>query len=315
LVLLLFWPLKLAPQVLFVVGLSVSAFVGSPAVALALGLAAALTAGNPFPEFTRSWSKLLLQICVIGLGFGMNLTEVLRVGRSGFLYTVISISFAVSLGLLFGKIFAVERTPSLLIAIGTAICGGSAIAALGPVVDADDDDMAVSLGTIFILNAVALFLFPILGHRFGLTQNQFGLWAALAIHDTSSVVGAAARYGSVALAVATTVKLTRALWIVPVTVGASILKGNKVRLQVPWFILLFLLAAIIRSYSPHWLTPGFTLLVTAAKIGLALTLFLIGASLSREAIGRVGVRPLVQGVVLWIIVAIASIWFVRSGLL
>ena len=275
----------------------------------------ALTAGNPFPNFTRSWSKILLQICVIGLGFGMNLGEVLRAGRSGFLYTVISISFAFVVGLLLGKIFAVERTASLLIAVGTAICGGSAIAAVGPVIDADDDDMAVSLGTIFILNALALFLFPTLGHRFGLSQNQFGLWAALAIHDTSSVVGAAARYGSVALAVATTVKLTRALWIVPVTVGASMVKGNRVRLQVPWFILLFLLAAVIRSYSPHWLLPGFPLLVTAAKTGLAVTLFLIGASLSRDAIARVGVRPLVQGVVLWITVAIASIWFVRSGIL
>lgn len=307
--------MKLAPQLLFVVGLGVSALFGSPPLALALGLAIALTAGNPFPEFTRSWSKILLQICVIGLGFGMNLGEVLRVGRSGFLYTVISISFAVVVGMLLGKAFAVERTPTLLISVGTAICGGSAIAAVGPVVDADDDDMAVSLGTIFILNALALFLFPILGHRFGLSQNQFGLWAALAIHDTSSVVGAAAKYGSVALAVATTVKLTRALWIVPVTVGASVLKGSRVRLQIPWFILLFLLAAVIRTYSPHWLTPGFTLLVAAAKIGLAVTLFLIGASLSRDALGKVGVRPLVQGVVLWIMVAVASIWFVRSGLL
>lgn len=292
-----------------------SAFFGSPPLALALGLAIAISVGNPFPEFTRSWSKILLQICVIGLGFGMNLGEVLRVGRNGFLYTVISISFAVGVGMLLGKAFAVERTPSLLIAVGTAICGGSAIAAVGPVVDADDDDMAVSLGTIFILNAVALFLFPALGHRLGLSQNQFGLWAALAIHDTSSVVGAAAKYGSVALAVATTVKLTRALWIVPVTVGASVFKGSRVRLQIPWFILVFLIAALIRTYSPHWFAPGFNLLVTAAKIGLAVTLFLIGGSLSRDAIGRVGVRPLLQGVVLWIAVAIASVWFVRSGLL
>jgi uncharacterized integral membrane protein (TIGR00698 family) len=307
--------LKSTAKFAFVAGFCVSAFFASPPLALALGLAVALVLGNAFPEFTGRWSKLLLQISVVGLGFGMNLGEVLHAGRSGFLYTLVGISFAVACGLLLGRLFSVDRTPALLISVGTAICGGSAIAAVGPVLDANEDDMAVSLGTVFILNAVALFIFPLLGHRLSLSQNQFGLWAALAIHDTSSVVGAAAKYGSIALAVATTVKLTRALWIVPVTVGVAMFSGRRVRIKLPWFILFFLLAAVIRSYSPHSFIPVYGTLLAVAKIGLAVTLFLIGSALSREAIVRVGVRPLAQGVVLWLIVAMGSIWLVRSGLL
>ena len=243
----------------------------------------------------------------------MSLREVLHAGRSGFLYTLVGISFAVACGLLLGRALSVERTPSLLISVGTAICGGSAIAALGPVIDADDHDMAVSLGTVFILNAIALFAFPILGHRFALSQNQFGIWSALAIHDTSSVVGAAARYGSVALAVATTVKLTRALWIVPVTLAVAALNKHKARVQVPWFILFFLLASVARSYSPQSFMATYAVVLTAAKIGLAVTLFLIGSGMSRKAIAEVGPRPLIQGIVLWAIVAAGSMWLVRSG--
>jgi len=275
----------------------------------------ALTLGNPFPEFTARCSKWLLQISVVGLGFGMRLTEVLHAGRSGFLYTLLGISFAVGCGLLLGRALSVERTPSLLISVGTAICGGSAIAAVGPVVDADDHDMAVSLGTVFILNAIALFVFPVLGHRFRLSQNQFGIWSALAIHDTSSVVGAAARYGNAALAIATTVKLTRALWIVPVTLSVAAFNKHKARVQVPWFILLFVLASVARSYSSHSFEPLFAGLLSAAKIGLTVTLFLIGSGLSRKAIAEVGARPLVQGILLWAIVAAGSMWLVRSGVL
>jgi uncharacterized integral membrane protein (TIGR00698 family) len=280
-----------------------------------MGLAVALTVGNGFPEFTGRWSKLLLQVSVVGLGFGMNLGQVLRAGRAGFLYTAVGITFAVTSGLLLGRLFSVERTPALLISVGTAICGGSAIAAVGPVLDASEDDMAVSLGTVFILNAAALFVFPMIGHRVSLSETQFGLWAALAIHDTSSVVGAAAKYGSVALAVATTVKLTRALWIVPVTLGVAMFSGRKVRLTIPWFIVFFLLAAVVRSYSPPSLMATYGVLLAVAKIGLALTLFLIGSALSREAIARVGMRPLAQGVLLWAVVAAGSMWLVRSGLL
>lgn len=307
--------MKNVKKIAFLAGVLVSAYSASPPLALALGLALALTLGNPFPEFTSRCSKWLLQICVIGLGFGMSLSEVLHAGRTGFLYTLVGISFAVGCGLLLGRAFAVERTPSLLISVGTAICGGSAIAAVGPVVDADDHDMAVSLGTVFILNAVALFVFPVLGHRLALSQNQFGIWSALAIHDTSSVVGAAARYGSVALAVATTVKLTRALWIVPVTLVVAALNRHRARVQVPWFILFFLLASVVRSYSPEAFMPTYGALLNAAKIGLAVTLFLIGSGLSRKAIAEVGMRPLVQGIVLWAIVAAGSMWLVRSGLL
>jgi uncharacterized integral membrane protein (TIGR00698 family) len=306
--------LKIVNKIAFVGGILASGYSASPPLALALGLALALALGNPFPEFTSRCSKWLLQISVVGLGFGMSLTEVVHAGRSGFLYTLVGISFAVVCGLLLGRALSVERTPSLLISVGTAICGGSAIAAVGPVVDADDHDMAVSLGTVFILNAVALFVFPVIGHRLALSQTQFGIWSALAIHDTSSVVGAAARYGSVALAVATTVKLTRALWIVPVTLAVAALNKHKARVQVPWFILFFLLASVARSYSPESFMPAYAFSLSAAKIGLAVTLFLIGSGLSRKAIAEVGARPLVQGIVLWAIVAAGSMWLVRSGL-
>jgi len=307
--------LKNVNKIAFGAGMLASAYSASPPLALALGLVLALALGNPFPEFTSRCSKWLLQISVVGLGFGMSLTEVLHAGRSGFLYTLVGISFAVACGLFLGRALSVERTPSLLISVGTAICGGSAIAAMGPVLDADDHDMAVSLGTVFILNAIALFLFPFVGHRLALSQSQFGIWSALAIHDTSSVVGAAAKYGSVALAVATTVKLTRALWIVPLTLAVAALNKHKARVQVPWFILFFVLASVARSYSPQSFMPVYTVLLSAAKIGLAVTLFLIGSGLSRKAIAEVGTRPLVQGIVLWAIVALGSMWLVRSGLI
>lgn len=306
--------MKNVNKIAFVAGILASGCSASPPLALALGLVLALALGNPFPEFTSRCSKWLLQISVVGLGFGMSLNEVLHAGRSGFLYTLVGITFAVACGLFLGRALSVERTPSLLISVGTAICGGSAIAAVGPVVDADDHDMAVSLGTVFILNAIALFVFPFVGHRMALSQNQFGIWSALAIHDTSSVVGAAAKYGSVALGVATTVKLTRALWIVPVTLAVAALNKHKARVQAPWFILFFLLASVVRSYSPQSLMPAYAVMLSAAKIGLAVTLFLIGTGLSRKAIAEVGVRPLVQGVVLWAIVAAGSMWLVKAGL-
>lgn len=306
--------MKNVNKIAFVTGILASGCSASPPLALALGLVLALALGNPFPEFTSRCSKWLLQISVVGLGFGMSLNEVLHAGRSGFLYTLVGITFAVACGLFLGRALSVERTPSLLISVGTAICGGSAIAAVGPVVDADDHDMAVSLGTVFILNAIALFVFPFVGHRMALSQNQFGIWSALAIHDTSSVVGAAAKYGSVALGVATTVKLTRALWIVPVTLAVAALNKHKARVQAPWFILFFLLASVVRSYSPQSLMPAYAVMLSAAKIGLAVTLFLIGTGLSRKAIAEVGVRPLVQGVVLWAIVAAGSMWLVKAGL-
>jgi len=188
----------------------------SPPIALLLGLITAFTFGNPFPEQTKKTTKFLLQISVVLLGFGMNLSKVLEAGRDGILFTIATIFGTLSLGLLIGKLLKIDSKVSNLISSGTAICGGSAIAAIAPVIDADSEETSVSLGTVFILNSIALFIFPVIGHFFNLTEKQFGIWSAIAIHDTSSVVGAATRYGDEALQIATTVKLTRALWIAPI---------------------------------------------------------------------------------------------------
>jgi len=261
----------------------------------------------------------------VGLGFGMNLQQIMRAGRSGFLYTAISISFAMLIGLLLAKLMRVSSRAGLLIATGTAICGGSAIAAVGPVVAADDEEMSVALGTVFILNSIALLVFPFIGVRLHLTQSQFGLWAALAIHDTSSVVGAGAKYGALALAIATTVKLARALWIVPVTLGAAAVTRSfstsdcevradalTNRVQWPWFILFFVLAAAANTFL-HQATPAFHLLARGGIIGLTATLYLIGAGVSRDTLKTVGARPLIQGVLLWLVVAAASILAICAG--
>lgn len=300
-------------KTLFFVGLILCASgVLSPPVALAAGLAYGLSFAHPYHAESRNLSKFLLQASVVGLGFGMNLQEVLRAGSSGFVYTAVSITFALVLGLLAGRLLRVNSTTSALISIGTAICGGSAIAAVAPILDADQDQTAVSLGTIFILNSVALLIFPALGWALHLSQSQFGLWSALAIHDTSSVVGATARYGAVALAVGTTVKLTRALWIVPVSAGAAVIKGSKGRIHWPWFILLFCIAAVINTYVPALAHLSQTM-SKLGKLGLTATLYLIGTGLSRATIRQVGIRPLVQGVILWIIVGVTSLWLIVHG--
>ncbi len=295
----------------------------SPAVALLGGLAFGFSVAHPMLTASRSLSRFLLQASVVLLGFGMNLREVLHAGRDGFLYTAISITFALLLGWALGRLMNVSQKASFLITCGTAICGGSAIAALAPVTDASEEDMAVSLGTVFTLNAVALLVFPLIGWHFHLTQTQFGLWSALAIHDTSSVVGAAARFGPQALAVGTAVKLARALWIVPVSlITATILRkaasGQQEtgmhlnRVQVPWFIGLFILAAAVRTFLPNF-GATFTHLTLLGRNGLTVVLFLIGTGLSRETIRRVGVRPMVQGVALWIVVATLSLIAIRAG--
>ncbi|HEX4076288.1 MAG TPA: putative sulfate exporter family transporter [Candidatus Acidoferrales bacterium] len=278
----------------------------SPALALLLGLFVGLALTNPFDRQSKRSAKILLQVSVVALGFGMNMREIVQVGRSGFLYTALSISGAMLLGLTLGYFFHVNKRSSFLITAGTAICGGSAIAAVGPLAGANEEEMAVSLGTVFILNSIALFLFPIIGLALHLTQTQFGLWAALAIHDTSSVVGATAKYGPTALAVGTTVKLARALWILPLSVLTSVLVKNKAKIQVPWFIPFFCLAAVLNSAFPH-LRPEFLVASKAGKIGLSVTLFLIGASLSRESLKRVGARPLLQGLLLWIVVGTTTL--------
>lgn len=291
----------------------------SPPVALLCGLVFTFIATHPYLSESRKATKYLLQASVVGLGFGMNLQQVIRVGRSGFFYTAIGITFAMLCGWLLGKLLQVEPRHAFLISAGTAICGGSAIAAVGPVAHATDDEMSVSLGTVFILNSIALLIFPLIGSRMHLTQNQFGLWAALAIHDTSSVVGAAAKYGAIALAIGTTVKLARALWIVPMTLGTSAVVGRQAesgnrlaQVQWPWFILFFCLAAVANTYFLRG-AHAFRDINYAAKLGLDATLFLIGASLAPASLKRVGVRPLVHGVLLWTIVATASLLLIRSG--
>ena len=304
-------------QNLFFVGIVVAAsgLIGPP-FALALGLAFGLTVEHPFHGESRKLSKFLLQAAVVCLGFGMNLGEVVHAGRSGFVYTALGITFALSLGVALGKTFQVGRTQSLLISVGTAICGGSAIAAMGPVLEANEEEMAVSLGTVFVLNSVALLLFPFIGWAMHLTQTQFGLWSALAIHDTSSVVGAGAKYGPTALAVGTTIKLARALWIVPLAIGTAALRKSKAKVQWPWFILLFCVAAVAASYVPHWVpqsAAAFGALNRLGRAGLTVVLFLIGSGISRKTLQQVGVRPLVQGVLLWIVVASVSLWAIHSG--
>ena len=284
----------------------------SPPLALVAGLFFGAVASHPYPGESRQISKYLLQAAVVGLGFGMNLHQVLRAGRSGFLYTAAGIAFALIVGTAIGKLVSVHPRASFLISTGTAICGGSAIAAVGPVVGATEDEMSVSLGTIFMLNSVALLTFPPIGGALKLSQTQFGLWAALAIHDTSSVVGACAKYGLPALAVGTTVKLARALWIVPVTVATALKVGSKTRIQWPWFILFFCLAAMANTYLLAGL-PVYHFLRNLGKLMLIFTLFLIGATLSPAALRKVGPRPLVQGVLLWIVVAVASLLAIRAG--
>lgn len=298
---------------LFFVGIILAAAgLLSPPLALAAGLAYGLLVEHGFHPDARRLSKFLLQASVVCLGFGMNLGEVVRVGRSGFLYTACGIAFAMGLGWLVGRLLSVEKTQSFLISAGTAICGGSAIAALAPVTEANEEQVAVSMGTVFVLNSVALFLFPAVGLLLHLSQSQFGLWAALAIHDTSSVVGAAAKYGEIALAVGTTVKLARALWIVPVALGVAAAHKARKGITLPWFILFFVLAAVMNSYVPvlHFAYPT---LAKLGRLGLAVTLFLIGTGISKKTLKEAGVRPMMQGIVLWAVVGSATLAAILKG--
>ena len=289
---------------------------GSPPVALALGLTLGFIIGNPFPRATGKPTRLLLQASVIFLGFGMNIEAVFKAGRDGILFTIATIFGTLILGYFVGKFLKVNEKTSNLISSGTAICGGSAIAAVGPAINAGIEEMSVSLGTVFVLNSIALILFPIIGHALGMSQTQFGVWAAIAIHDTSSVVGAAQTYGADALAIATTVKLARALWIAPVALMFALIyrkndSERKTKVAMPWFIFLFLGATLIRTYAPSSILPSiFDSLVNLAKAGMTVTLFLIGVSLSRKTLRAVGVLPLLQGVLLWIVISVVSLFAV-----
>ncbi|MDX9749366.1 MAG: putative sulfate exporter family transporter [Paludibacter sp.] len=284
-------------------------FITAP-LALFMGLVVALTIGIPHSAFNKKASKYLLQIAVVGLGFGMNLIDSLRAGSEGMLFTLVTVISVLAMGILAGKWLKVGKVPSYLIASGTAICGGSAIAAVGPVAKASDSEMSVSLATIFILNAIALFIFPVLGHWLDLSQEQFGLWAAIAIHDTSSVVGAGATYGEEALKIATTVKLTRALWIIPLSLFSILyFRSEDKKISVPWFIFLFILAMVINTYFPLPEIAGTGIVLISKKL-LTLTLFFIGAGLSRATLRSTGLRPLVLGVLLWLFIGLFSLAFI-----
>jgi uncharacterized integral membrane protein (TIGR00698 family) len=282
----------------------------TPPTALLLGLIIAQLLENPYQHVTHKATNWLLKISVVGLGFGMNVFSAIKAGKEGILFTVASITIVFIAGTLAGKFFKTDKKTSLLISAGTAICGGSAIAAISPVVKANDKQISVALGAVFILNSIALFLFPVIGHGLHLSQTQFGLWCALAIHDTSSVVGAAAKFGPLALQTATTVKLARALWIIPVSIIVAMLfKTDRKAIKIPYFIGLFVLAMLINTYVPfiHPLVPYIN---TLAKTGLTVTLFLIGTSLSFKNLKTVGAKPLLQAVMLWVLISGISLWAV-----
>ena len=284
----------------------------TPPVALFLGLVFALLCGQAYPKFNKKVSKKLLQYSVVGLGFGMNLHASLASGKEGMMFTIISVVGTMVIGMFIGrKLLKMNRDTSYLISSGTAICGGSAIAAVGPVIKAKDSDMSVALATIFILNAIALFIFPVFGQWLGLSQQEFGTWAAIAIHDTSSVVGAGAAYGEEALQVATTIKLTRALWIIPLALATSfIFKGDGKKVSIPWFILWFIVAILLNTYVLDAVPEVGKAIAGLARKGLIITMFFIGASLSTDVLKSVGVKPLVQGVLLWLVISVGSLLYI-----
>ncbi len=280
----------------------------SPPIALLIGIIfAQFITVHPFQQYNKKATHLLLQVSVVGLGFGLNIQSALKAGQEGIIYTIASIFGTLLLGYLLSKLMKIDKVSSFLISGGTAICGGSAIAALSPIIGANEKQISVSLGVIFILNSVALFIFPIIGHILNLSQSDFGLWCAIAIHDTSSVVGAAAKYGNESLQIATTVKLARALWIIPLSfASAFIYRSANTKVKIPYFIAYFILAIIISTYIP-FINNISHYIVDISKAGLTLTLFLIGSGLSQTLIKSVGIKPFLQGMILWIIISLSSL--------
>ena len=280
--------------------------------ALVLGAIFAITLGNPFAELSQKASKVMLKLAVVGLGFAVDFNEVIEVGRSSLVLTIVSITAIIGLGEILTQVFKLNRNTGVLISFGTAICGGSAIAAMAPVIKARDHEVAVALGIVFLLNGMGLLLFPPIGHYFELTQQQFGLWAALAIHDTSSVVGASATYGAVALSIATTVKLTRAMWIIPYTAVAGVFMRSDEKASIPLFIVGFLLAALINTYMPSF-SSTWELINSAAKQLLVVTLFLIGSGLSLSVLKQAGIKPFLMAITLWVIVSSTILLLIIDG--
>lgn len=281
-------------------------FVSAP-LALVLGFLAAQVIGNPFEEITKRSVPMLLQVSVIGLGFGMNINNALKAGKEGFIFAMVSIISVLLLGFLLAKLLKIEKITAYLIAAGTAICGGSAIAAISPIVKAKSNQMSIALAVVFTLNAIALLLFPLIGKLLNLSQHDFGLWSAIAIHDTSSVVGAASKYGTEALLVATTIKLARALWIIPLSLfSAMVFKTKKSNIKIPWFIGLFIIAMLLNTHFTFIqnISPA---IFQISKAGLTLTLFLIGAGLSFKMLKNIGVKPLVLAILLWLSISLGSL--------
>lgn len=285
----------------------------APGIAVLAGIIFAVTWGNPFAKFTSSITSQLLGMTIVGMGFGMNLISVLRAGASGFLYTLIGIVAGIGLGVLFGKMLKLPKNTMYLVGVGTSICGGSAIAAAAPALNAKAHEIAMASATVFALNAIALLIFPFVGHQLGFSDEQFGCWAALAIHDTSSVVGACFQYSERALEVGTAVKLARALWIVPVTIFLSCCiaekstaegEKRKIKLKIPWFIPGFIIAAALVTWLPALQECG-NFLKEISKYLMVATLFLIGANLSREKLKELGLRPVLHGALLWLILSTA----------
>jgi len=302
---------KLHKPFILLLALCMTPFIGAGS-ALVLGAIFAITLGNPFSELSQKASKVMLKLAVVGLGFAVDFNEVIEVGRSSLVLTIVSITAIIGLGEILTQVFKLNRNTGVLISFGTAICGGSAIAAMAPVIKAKDHEVAVALGIVFLLNGVGLLLFPAIGHYFELTQQQFGLWAALAIHDTSSVVGASATYGAVALSIATTVKLTRAMWIIPYTAVAGVFMRSDEKASIPLFIVGFLLAALINTYMPSF-SSTWELINSAAKQLLVMTLFLIGSGLSLSVLKQAGIKPFLMAITLWVIVSSTILLLIIDG--
>jgi uncharacterized integral membrane protein (TIGR00698 family) len=288
---------------------------------LLTGLLVAIVIGHPYLRLNKKATTLLLQVSVVCLGFNMNLEHALKAGKEGFFFTVCTIGFTMLAGYLVGKKLGIDKKTSLLISNGTAICGGSAIAAMAPIIKASDEQISVSLGTVFILNSIALFVFPLLGHWIGFTDQQFGTWCAIAIHDTSSVVGAASKFSPEALQVATTIKLERALWIIPISLITSWFSKSTGKIKIPYFIFYFVLAIIASTYLPVYFpllsskiygNTLFGYIYQLGRKGLVITLFLIGAGLSINTIRQVGWRPILQGVILWILIGSISLVVIKG---
>lgn len=315
-------------QVIFILCLAaLIVFNVSPPIALLTGLIIALVTGHPFIQYNKKATTLLLQISVVCLGFNMNLEHAMKAGKEGFLFTIATIAVTLTAGYFIGKKLKIDKNTSLLISNGTAICGGSAIAAIAPIIKAKDNEISVALGTIFILNSIALLIFPAIGHALNMSAEQFGTWCAIAIHDTSSVVGAATNYkdamGNEALGIATTIKLERALWIIPIALGTAYFQKSKGKVKIPYFIFYFILAIIASTYLPVYIPAlntkigGNTLFQYAYMLGrkgLVITLFLIGSGLSLKTIQQVGWRPIVQGVLLWVIIGCLSLVVIKGVL-